>query len=116
MNNIICKEDCTKHLEAKMSPCLKRVAQSFAWKDSYRFLHPDGTCFSRYYSNDRHGAGATRIDRSYCYGDLVPADADYVSVAFSDHLSYIVTLKAPPHLQKLICPKYRPFLRIHLLL
>ena len=45
-----------------------------------------------------------------------------VNVFFLTHfsvfflLSYIVTLKAPPHLQKLICPKYRPFLRIHLLL
>ena len=61
--------------------------------------------------NDRHGAGATRIDRIYCYGDMVLADADLVSVAFSDHLSYIVILNAPSHLQKLICPKCMPFFK-----
>ena len=91
-NSIIAKEDCTRFPEAKMSPCLKRLVKAFSWKDDFRVLHPDESSFSRYYSNDRSGMGATRIDRSYSYGDLVPIDAKYVSVAFSDHLSHIVSI------------------------
>ena len=62
-------------------------------------------------SNDMQGVGATRIDRSYCYGDLVPVDADLVSVAFSCHLSYIVTFKAPTQYQQLSYPKSRPLFK-----
>ena len=66
-NNIICKSDCTRHPEAKISPCLKRVVNTFSWSDTYRCLYPDSMCFSHLYSNDRHGNGATRIDRSYVW-------------------------------------------------
>ena len=39
------------------------------WKDSYRTLYPEEITFSRYYENSR-AAGATRIDRSYHFGDI----------------------------------------------
>ena len=110
-NNIICKKDCTRHPEGKMSPSLKRVANTFSWKDSFRSLHPDSISFSRYYANERHGEGATRIDRSYIFGELTPVSAMYTSVAFSDHLSYIVTVQLPSPLQKAFCPKSRPFFK-----
>ena len=110
-NNIIARQDCTRHPEAKMSPCLKRAVATFTWTDSYRFLHPNQLSFSRYYSNQRHGDGATRIDRSYFFGDLVPVETKYVSVAFSDHLSYIVKSKLPGPLQTIFSPKSRPFFK-----
>ena len=110
-NSIISKEDCTRHPEAKMSPCLKRVVKTFSWQDSFRFLHANDKSFSRFYSNERHGDGATRIDRSYFFGDVVPTEAKYVSVAFSDHLSYIVTLKLPSPLATILSPKSRPLFK-----
>ena len=110
-NSIIAKADCTRYPEAKMSNCLKRVVNSFSWKDAFRILHPDEQSFSRYYSNDRSGTGATRIDRCYLYGALQPTDAVYTSVAFSDHLSHIVTISLPSPLSKSISPKSRPFFK-----
>ena len=69
-NNIVSKDDCTRYPEAKMSPCLKRIVNTFSWKDAFRILHPHDLVFSRYYSTDRSGSGATRIDRCYIYGKL----------------------------------------------
>ena len=105
-NNIISNTDCTQHPEAKMSPCLKRLVNAFSWSDTYRSLYPDNQCFSHYYH-----AGATRIDRSYSYGDMTASEVKYVSVAFSDHLSYITTLRVPTKLQTLISPRSRPFFK-----
>ena len=110
-NNIISKADCTRHPEAKMSPCLKRVVNTFSWSDTYRSMYPDTQCFSHFYSNARTGSGATRIDRSYSYGGLTPVDAKYVNVAFSDHLSYIVSVEVPEQLQTLLSPKTRTFFK-----
>ena len=93
-----------------MSPCLKRLVQSFTWKDTYRAVYPSGSCFSHFYNSN--GPGATRIDRSYCYGDIAPLDAEYVPAAFSDHLAYIVTIEAPTLLKKMVSPKFRPFFKI----
>ena len=110
-NSIIAKDDCTRHPEAKMSPCLKRVVTTFSWKDAFRVMHPGEATFSRYYSNDRIGSGATRIDRCYLYGELQPTNAQYSSVAFSDHLSHIVSIKLPSSLVKHTSPKSRPFFK-----
>ena len=107
-SNIISREDCTRHPDAKMSPCLKRVVTTFSGSDTYRSLFPDNQCFF-FYHKDMYGGGATRIDRSYSYGDLAPSEAKYVSVAFSDHLSYIVTLQIPNQQLTLISPKARSF-------
>ena len=105
-NNIISNTACTQHPEAKMSPCLKRLVNTFSWSDTYRSLYPNNQCFSHYYH-----AGATRIDRSYSYGDMTASEVKYVSVAFSDHLSYITTLRVPTKLQTLISPRTRPFFK-----
>ena len=110
-NSIIAKEDCTKHPDAKMSPCLRRLVQTFNWRDDYRFLHPRESSFSRYYSQDRGGFGATRIDRSYSFGDIVPQEASYVSVAFSDHLSHIVSIRLPSSFSSKMNPKSRAFFK-----
>ena len=111
-NNIIAKEDCTRHPEAKMSPCLSRLVRAFTWTDSFRHLHPDTRNFSHYYSNIRTGTGATRIDRSYSFGEVYPVEAKYVSVAFSDHMSHIVKIHLPSPLSSVLCPKARPVFKI----
>ena len=110
-NNIINHADSTNHPEAKMSPCLKRVVSTFSWTDTYRMLYPNNQCFSHFYSNTRYGNGATRLDRSYSFGNLIPTEAKYIGVAFSDHLSYIVSLSLPCQLQLLLSPKTRPFFK-----
>ena len=111
-NNIISKEDCTRHPEAKLSPCLKRLVSTFHWSDSFRHLHPSTRNYSHYYSNHRTGAGATRIDRSYFFGEIVPVEAKYVGVAFSDHMSHIVKILLPSPLSTVISPKVRPVFKI----
>ena len=110
-NNIISNIDCTRHPESKMSPCLKRLVSTFSWSDSYRSLYPNTKCFSHFYSNARTGDGATRIDRAYFFGDLKVSAAKYVSVAFTDHLSYIVTLQVPTPLESLLSPRSRHFFK-----
>ena len=109
-NNITTADDCTKHPEAKLSPCLKRVIKTFSWRDSFRHIYPNLKHFSHYY--DRNGEGATRIDRSYYYGSLIPIDAKYECVSFSDHFSYIVKLQLPDPLSTIISPKSRPTFKI----
>ena len=78
-----------------MSPSLTRLTQIFDMKDSYRSLHPTTKIFSHYYHTVQLGQGATRIDRSYNWGQLEVVEAKYVPVAFSDHMAYIVTLSLP---------------------
>ena len=94
-----------------MSPCLKMIVNTFSWKDACRILHPLELSFSRYYSTDRSGSGATRIDRCYIYGNLHVSTAQYNAVAFSDHFSHIVTIRLPgPHAIKL-SPRSRPLFK-----
>ena len=107
-NNIISKEDCTRHPDSKLSPCLKRLVSAFSWTDCFRHLHPNIRNYSHYYSNHRAGTGATRIDRSYSWGEIVPDEANYVSVAFSDHMSHIIRISLPETLSVVLCPKSRP--------
>ena len=105
------KNDATKNAANKVSPCLKRLIKNFSWTDSFRLLHPQANTFSRYYDSSLHGEGATRIDRQYHYGGLEVVKADYVAVAFSDHLSLIVQVKVPYQLSRLICPKSKPLFK-----
>jgi exonuclease III len=83
-NCITKAEDSINNPESKMSPSLKRVIQTFNFKDSYHCLYPTQKAFSRYY-NINGQDGATRIDRSYNWGDVSTVSAWYESVAFSDH-------------------------------
>ena len=107
-NNILAKEDCTRQPENKLSPCLKRLVSTFSWIDCYRHLHPSIRNYSHYYSNHRAGTGATRIDRCYSWGEIVPVEAKYVSIAFSDHMSHIVRIELPEALSTVLSLKTRP--------
>ena len=111
-NCITSKEDATKNPEAKISPSLKRLIKTFSWQDSFRGIYPTEKIFSRYYDSERFGEGATRIDRSCHYGSLIVSDAKYISLAFSDHMALIVSLKLPDNLTKIISPKSCPLFKI----
>ena len=82
--------DATNNVTSKLSPCLKRLIKNFNWTDSFRSLHPDDLIYSRYYSSAVHGDGATRIDRMYYHGSLQVVKAEYVPIAFSDHLAHVI--------------------------
>ena len=110
-NCVANNNDATKNASSKNSPCLKRLIKNFSWQDSYRTLHPLSKCFSRYYDSSLHGEGATRIDRSYHYGELEIVKADYIGVAFSDHFSYVVKVKMPGLFSRLVCPKSKPLFK-----
>ena len=110
-NNITDKNDCTRNPDSKMSPSLKRLIQVFSLKDTFRSLYPDKSVFSRYYSSNRFGDGASRIDRNYHWGCLKPVEASYESIAFSDHLVHVVTAELPQDMEKITSPKVRPFFK-----
>ena len=53
-----------------MSPCLRRLVNNFNMSDTFRSLYPMEAVYSRYYG--RAGQeGATRIDRSYTWGEVI---------------------------------------------
>ena len=110
-NCITEKKDATRNPESKISPSLKRVIKAFSWSDSFRKLFPQSESFSRYYDNDRFGEGATRIDRIYHFGELVVREAQYVGVAFSDHLGLVIKFELPGNFGKLTSPKSRPLFK-----
>ena len=112
MNCILTKLDCTHHPASKMSPSLARLTQIFDMKDSYRSLYPTNKIFSHYYHTVQLGQGATRIDRSYNWGELTIVDVRYVPVAFSDHMAYVVTISLPEPSSRLISPRSRPLFKI----
>ena len=89
-NCILDKEDCTRYRDSKMSPSLKRLVRTFSLKDSFRTIHPEVKTYSRFY--ERNGEGASRIDRSYNWGNIRVLEASYIAVAFSDHLGYVVKI------------------------
>ena len=51
--------DCTHHPEAKLSPCLARLINTFSQVDSYRALYPTSKTFSRFYRSARGEVGLT---------------------------------------------------------
>ena len=55
--------------------------------------------------------GASRIDRSYHWGNITILDAEYISVAFSDHCAYVVKMMIPD-LDKILPPQTRPLFKI----
>ena len=111
LNCITEKEDATHNPETKISSSLKRLVKNYNWKDSFRTLHPKSKAYSRYYKHDRIGEGASRIDRCYHWGELVPIEAKYVSLAFSDHFGLIVSFSLPTQLSKLLGPTARLFFK-----
>ena len=106
-NCIIDNIVATKKQSSKMSNSLKRLTSLFDWVDSFRCINPNLKHYSRYYKNSVHGEGASRIDRMYHFGDLVVLKADYVGVAFSDHMSLVVKIQLPDTLSKVLSPKHK---------
>ena len=95
-----------------MSPSLVRMIQTFEMADSFRVLHPSIKTFSHYYNTVQLGAGATRIDRSYSWGDMGVVEAKYVPVAFSDHMAYVVSFSLPAPHARIFSPRSRPLFKI----
>ena len=95
-NCISAKIDCTANPDQKMSPNLKKLIPALAWTDTFRCLHPHLKTFSHFYNrNSADGQlsqGASRLDRSYSWGQTRVHSSNYTSVAFSDHLAHVVEL------------------------
>ena len=89
--------------------CRKYVSIQFNWVDSFICIHPNLKHYSRYFKDSFHGEGASRIDRMYHFGDLVVLKADYVGVAFSDHMYLVVKIQLPDTLSKVLLPKPKSF-------
>ena len=109
-NSIISPIDSVKNPQIKMSPSCRNLVQAFEWSDSYRKLHPGTIQFSRYQGGD--GDGATRLDRSYHWGDLEAAECQYHSISFSDHLSLRVSYILPNFLARNLAPQIKPTFKI----
>ena len=110
-NSIINKVDATNNPESKMSPSLSRLVRAFGWVDSFRYLNPKSLTYSRYYEA-RGVTGASRIDRQYHWGEIVPTMAEYSPIAFSDHLTHTVKVKVPNPSARMFSPKTRPQFKI----
>ena len=95
MNCITNKLYCTHNPASKMSPSLTRLVKTFDMSDSFRALHPNSQEYSHFYYTTQLGAGATRIDRSYSWGDLNVGKASYEPIDFSDHMAYVVSFSLP---------------------
>ena len=102
--------DSLKYAEQKISPTLKRFIHVFNLSDSFRCLHPDAKVFSRY-GSAAAGEGATRLDRTYHYGELKIVAANYVGASFTDHLCLIVEAEIPGKISTSVttqsCPLFK---------
>jgi exonuclease III len=112
LNSIISLKDSNRNASTKISPSFKTLVSSFSLVDSFRVLFPNNVQYSRVYSNDHHGEGASRIDRSYHWGDLEVQEAEYHSISFSDHLSLRVVYLLPSPLDRQLAPRARPQYKI----
>ena len=111
LNCITKKIDCTHNPESKQSPSLARLVNTFDLLKSYGAIHPHSKTFSRYYSGAGGYVGASRIDRSYHWGNVAIEEASYISVAFSDHFAFSIKISLPI-LSKILPPQCRPLLKI----
>ena len=111
-NSITEKVDASRNPESKMSPSLRRLVSTFSWVDSYRALHPTTRSYSRYYDSDRYGEGASRIDRSYHWGNITVLEADYYSLAFSDHMAQVTRYQLPAAMARLFSPRSRSTFKV----
>ena len=104
LNCIISPQDCTSDPRNKMSPSLRSLVNAFSMVDSYRAIAPKTRQFSRYYSTANQVIEASRIDRSYHWGDITVDFAEYKSVSSSDHLSLFVSYSLPSQTGRYITP------------
>ena len=95
-------------MQLKTSKSLKTLVKIFKWQDSFKYVHPNSSAFSIYYSNDQFWDGATRIDRQYHWGKLEIIEAKLVGLAFSDHMAQIFKIKLPENFSRLCSPKFKP--------
>ena len=102
--------DCTHHPESKHSPCLTRLINTFSLVDSYRSVFPNSLTYSHFYTRGEGQVGATRIDRSYHWGNISIQDALYESVAFSDHFCLVVKMTVP-EICRALPPQSRPLFK-----
>jgi exonuclease III len=112
LNSIISLRDSNRNPSTKISPSFKTLATSLNWLDSFRCLYPNAVQYSRVYSNDRHGEGASRLDRSYHWGGLQASEAEYKSLSFSDHLALVIKYSLPSPLDRQVAPRARAQFRI----
>ena len=112
MNCITHNIDCTHHPEAKKSPSLARMVNTFEMVDSFRTLFPNKKIFSHYYKSTQFVQGGTRIDRSYHWGEIRVKEAKYVPVALSDHMAYIVSIAVPGLPSSIFSPRSRPLFKV----
>ena len=109
-NSIIVISDSKKNAQQKMSPSCRNLVNSFSWVDSYHRLHPNVNQFSRYQPNNADGA--TRIDRSYQWGEITALESQYHSISFSDHLSLRVKYSLRHKLDRHLAPTSKPSYKI----
>ena len=109
-NSIIIISDSKKNSQSKMSPSCRNLVNAFSWIDSFCRLHPNSTQFSRYQNTDADGA--TRIDRSYQWGDIIANENQYHSISFSDHLCLRVSYSLPHELDRHLAPNSKPSYKI----
>ena len=107
LNCITKNQDCTNNQASKMSPCLARLLETFSHSDCYRSLYPDSAVFSRFYSGTGAAVCGSRIDRCYSWGEIEIQEAEYISLAFSDHLAHIISISLPD-IRNLQTPQNRP--------
>ena len=112
LNSIISLRDSNRNASTKMSPSFRSLVSSMSLSDSFRVLYPQTSQFSRYYSNDHHGEGASRIDRCYHWGQLKVLEAEYNPISFSDHLSHRLVFSLPSPLDRQVAPEAKPQYRI----
>ena len=112
LNCITNKIDCTHNPTPKMSPSLAKMINTFDMKDCFRKLYPNSKIYSHYYHTTHLGEGATRIDRSYSWGNLKVVEAKYEPPAFSDHMAYIVSYNLPTSSSRMFSPRARPMFKV----
>ena len=112
LNCVLNKLDCTSHPAAKMSPSLAKLVRVGDLSDCFRKLHPTAKVYSHFYNTIHHGQGATRIDRSYSWGDVNVVSAKYEPIAFSDHMAHIINISLPSSLSRILSPRSRPLIKV----
>ena len=112
LNSIISLPDSTRNPQTKISPSCRNLVRAFLWSDCFRHLYPRAEQYSRYSRTVHHGEGASRIDRSYHWGELQVLEAVYNSISFSDHLSLMTQYKLPHRLDRHLAPLSRPAFKI----
>ena len=109
-NSIVDLKDSKQFPQNKISPSCTNLIRAFSWMDSFRALKHRAEQFSRYQTQD--GDRATRIDRSYHWGDLQVSEAACNSISFSDHLSLKVSYFLPHTLDRHLTPHSTPSYKI----